>query len=61
MKVYALGYELINDSMNFYVYTCKFLSSRQKIDEKWYEDLKSSFTISGKNNKSFSGIYFDCI
>ncbi len=61
MKVYAIGYDLINNSMCFYIYTCKFLSTKQKIDENWYETLKKQFNISGKNNKSFSGIYFDCI
>lgn len=61
MRIYAIGYEVINDSMCFYMYTCKFLSTRQKIDETWYESLKTQFNISHKNNKSFSGIYFDCI
>lgn len=59
MKIYAIGYEKINEKYRFYVYDCKFFSSRKQVDESFYIELKSTFFIAGKNNKSFSGIYFD--
>lgn len=59
MKIYAIEYQRIDDKMKFYAVTCKFLSTRVEIDEDTYFEYKKVFNVSGKNNKSFSGIYFD--
>lgn len=61
MKIYAIGYERINESYKFYIFTSTFLDHREEIDESFYDELQKVFTIPGKNNKSFSGIYFDTI
>jgi hypothetical protein len=37
------------------------LSTRKEIDLDFFDELKMTFQIAGKNNNSRSGIYFDCI
>ena len=61
MKIYAIGYERIDDTIKFYAYTCKFLTTRKLIDSDLYEEMKKVFNIPSKNNKSISGMYFDTI
>lgn len=58
MKFYAIAYELIDSKYRFYAVTSKFLDQRMPISEDFYEELKKTFTLAGKNNKSISGIYF---
>lgn len=58
MRFYAIGYEQIGDTFKFYAYTCKFLSERREVDSDSYFEIKSSFPMAGKNNKTLSGIYF---
>ncbi len=58
MKFYAIGYERINGVLKFYAYTCKFFSERRQVDEDFYFELKKVFTLTHKNNKEISGMYF---
>lgn len=61
MKIYGLQYQNINGTYQYFMFTCKFLSVREKIDSELYEEMKKVFKIAGKNNSYLSGIYFDCI
>ncbi len=58
MRYYAIGYEEKDGALFFYAYTCKFLSERREITKEWFDSIKPSFSLPGKNNKHLSGIYF---
>jgi hypothetical protein len=65
MKIYAIEYQrdIVDEGeiLRFFIVTCKFLSTRKEIDLDFFDELKMTFQIAGKNNNSRSGIYFDCI
>jgi len=58
MKFYAIGYEQIDGIFTFYGYTCKFFSERVAIDKGFYKEIKKSFPMAGRNNKTISGMYY---
>ena len=59
MKIYAIGYERIEEKTYFYIYTYRFFSERKQVDEDFYLKCKPVFNIAHKNNNSLTGIYFD--
>lgn len=55
---HAIGYELIDDKLHYYAYTCRFLYERIEINASMYEDAKKVFNIAGAKNKFLSGVYY---
>lgn len=59
MKIYAIEVIKTDSGLKYYVYTCKFLSTRQQVDADLFESMREVFTVPNKNNNSYASMYFD--